>query len=654
MTTPGAGGPDAISAEVLDRDRTCMTLLRGWRLVLLWPRSKKPAAEKDAPWPLSRDPDEVARHLDQQGGAGLDLSLDGGADVVVLDVDDPGVYAELTQQLGPLPPPWVRTGGTRRGVHHYVRRVPGLPSVCLWQERKLGEIKGASGGQEQVVLPPSRHPDTGRPYAWLVDPITEPVPELPAAWRDFLINQAPPSAGRTRPRADDGWQPLGDLPPLDLIDLTTRAGLYLWPLGGGKHALRCFNAGQHTTPSSDSTTILWEPEGPGLPWSFKCLHGHCQGLGITHLLDVLGVSREQRRPPPPPEPEPDPPSAEEPSPRLGWPLGQFLQRDFPPRPPVIETLFPRLAPGQIAGEEKLSKSLYALAEALGIALGRPVCGYAVPQAHRVLFVAEEDDDERLWVRARALLRGLGLDPLDPTTAAALDQQFRLFVCQGLSLDDLDATARLIETVTNFRPALLYFDPLSDLIDKPLGPPEVMKPLVGRLTKLGRAHHFVWRLVNHYRRGGAGPRGRGSQEALGGTQLARWTQTALYFEPIGRSDRATISRQAKDGRKDVKFTLTVEAEGPEQAPDLIRLSLSEDLAAARTAVTDAAVLDALRSHPREPGRESEPGATKKAVATAAKVTPDVARRALDRLIDAQQARLAGRGAKQAVLYVAVDS
>jgi len=336
---------------------------------------------------------------------------------------------------------------------------------------------------------------------------------------------------------------------------------------------------------------------------------------------------------------------------LGVPLGEFLVTAFPTPEPVVDVLFPRLANGMIAGEERLGKTLYAMREALGVALGVEVCGYDVVRSRRVVFIQEEDDPARTQHRLCALLRGMGLGPLDPVVRAPLDQQFMIAVFEGFSLDRPDAVARFVARVRAWAPEIVYIDSVSEVVDAPLGKPEVMRPLVAQLTTLGREHGFVWRLVNHFRRGSGQARARGSQEALGGTQLARWAQSNLFFTPIGRSDQAAIDRQVKDGRANVRFTLTIETDGPEHDPTAYRLTLTTSDTAV-TVATDLAVLDALRLHPREPGREHEPGATKKAVAKAANVTGDVARRALDRLIETGKARLAGTGAKQARLYVAI--
>lgn len=95
---------------------------------------------------------------------------------------------------------------------------------------------------------------------------------------------------------------------------------------------------------------------------------------------------------------------------------------------MVEHLYPALGNGVIGGEEKLAKTWYMLAEALALALGRPVLGrYAVPRSRRVLVIEEEDNARRTWVRLRALLRGDALDPDDLAVRHALHENFVIAV-----------------------------------------------------------------------------------------------------------------------------------------------------------------------------------------------------------------------------------
>ncbi len=182
-----------------DRDRTLAAIAaRVWRVVLLYPHTKKPAAAKGEPWPITADVAVVHRHLDQGGNLGL---LGGDINgVVIVDIDQPAVFTAMETALGPLGEPWVRTGSGK--VHYYLQWEARLPAKLLWEHTLIGEIQRGPG-QQQVVMPPSVHPDTGHRYTWLVDPVITALPRLPERWRRHILEPPRPAAswrGSSSPR----------------------------------------------------------------------------------------------------------------------------------------------------------------------------------------------------------------------------------------------------------------------------------------------------------------------------------------------------------------------------------------------------------------------------------------------------------------------
>src|SRR5262249_37163821 len=153
---------------------------------------------------------------------------------------------------------------------------------------------------------------------------------------------------------------------------------------------------------------------------------------------------------------------------LGIGLGMFLASTFPPAVALVEGILPADGSGFIGGEEKLGKSFYAVEEALCLALGLPVCGrFAVPVRQRVLFIEEEDPERRVQARVKALLRGKGLDPDDPTVQAELNTWFRIVVWEGFTFDDPEYLARLDRTLATFQPAVVYGDAFRKLTRRDL-------------------------------------------------------------------------------------------------------------------------------------------------------------------------------------------
>jgi Bifunctional DNA primase/polymerase, N-terminal len=99
--------------------------------------------------------------------------------------------AELEAQHDPLPPTRVSLSGRSDGGQHRWFLHPGGEVSAA----RLGaglDVKTHSG---YVLLPPSRHPATGKPYRW-AEPLSDPAPAPP--WLRALL--APPAPATPAPR----------------------------------------------------------------------------------------------------------------------------------------------------------------------------------------------------------------------------------------------------------------------------------------------------------------------------------------------------------------------------------------------------------------------------------------------------------------------
>jgi hypothetical protein len=145
----------------------------GWKIVLLGVRSKQPLAGQS--WQITSDPAVIRGH---RGNIGL---VCGQSNVAVLDFDNTEAMKVLFANLGPLTP-WVLTGSGK--IHCYVQLDEQLPAKMYHHGVVIGECQ--RGPMQQVVMPPSIHPLSGKPYVWGVDP-RDPIPVLPDSWRDYLL-----------------------------------------------------------------------------------------------------------------------------------------------------------------------------------------------------------------------------------------------------------------------------------------------------------------------------------------------------------------------------------------------------------------------------------------------------------------------------------
>lgn len=149
----------------------------GWTCVLLAHGSKRPVGTT---WTKTDDPVVITQHVKtKRGNLGLCAK---DSNVAVLDIDAPDLFAEMLAEIGSPGDSWVLTGSGK--LHIYVRHEAGLPAKLKWKGKGVGEIQ--RGENQQVVMPPSVHPDTGQPYEWLLDPADTDLVVLPREWAKYL------------------------------------------------------------------------------------------------------------------------------------------------------------------------------------------------------------------------------------------------------------------------------------------------------------------------------------------------------------------------------------------------------------------------------------------------------------------------------------
>jgi hypothetical protein len=119
--------------------------------------------------------------------------------LLVLDVDPRhgggARLAELEREHGALPPTRVSVSGRGDGGRHCWFLHPG----GLLSTARLGAGLDLKTHNGYVLLPPSRHPATGRPYRW-ADPTVDPAP-LPGWLARLLTPPAAAPTGYRRPRS---------------------------------------------------------------------------------------------------------------------------------------------------------------------------------------------------------------------------------------------------------------------------------------------------------------------------------------------------------------------------------------------------------------------------------------------------------------------
>jgi hypothetical protein len=438
--------------------------------------------------------------------------------------------------------------------------------------------------------------------------------------------------------------------PIDLVMLSRqlRTDDMLEVVGGPAYLAQLFEEGSipaHIAGYVEQLVDLWRKRRLlqlGMTLTQEAQNGH---RGCDVLKTAAGVVRELTAAAAAPKAVP-----------LGVGAGAFLAQTFPDTAVYVEGLLSSDGSGWIAGEEKLGKSLFALDEAVSLALGLPVCGrFVVPQRRRVLFLEEEDPPRRTQTRLAALLRGRGYDVEALDVRVELDRWLHVEVWAGFSFDEPAMIARLEAAILAFEPAVIYVDVLRKMTAADLNKADQIGVVLRVLDDLRRRHDVVFRVLHHNRKIQGGFRaGRGSQELAGSFVLGAWAECSLFFEPIGRKQGAVrVSVQTKDGAPVPSFRLVIQGEGPLHAPTILRLTAEDDDARSTESDVDELVFQAIATLPKTDALAGKPGVLRTAVIAAVTKSDKTIRRAINRLEDAGRVLVTGNATKRAALYGVKD-
>jgi hypothetical protein len=212
------------------------------------------------------------RRMDRRGG-GLGLACGFGG-LVAVDIDDESLIAPLRMVL----PEIVVAKVGRKGLTAFYRADKPLPS-----RNYSGLLDFLSGGK-QTVLPPSIHPDTGRPYVWitarsLFDMALQELPlitvEHVAAMEQVLRAHGWDAPESAQPRGDAGERTIlsaggsGAASLFREVNDRALADLAAWVPALGLQ--RCYRAG-----SGFKAVAEWRASGSG-----RALHSRAPNLSLT-------------------------------------------------------------------------------------------------------------------------------------------------------------------------------------------------------------------------------------------------------------------------------------------------------------------------------------------------------------------------------------
>ncbi len=370
----------------------------GWKLCPVDPGSKGP---RSVGWNLEANAVTDASSLQ---GAGLMHAYSSTCALDIDRMDDAAAYLaqhniNLADLLADPAAVQIISGRPNRGKLLYALQTP-LPSKSFCEgafELRCGTSKGTSA---QDVLPPTIHPDTGKPYEWIGDWKSLPSLPLPvlALWQssDNFIR------GSVRQGVQAVSRPY--LTAL-LSKRSANCGYDEW--------LRCGMAVHDSTGGSDEGLAIWDhwsaqslEKYPGL----ETLQSHWRSFGSSATpITVDYLRRSDRVLPEDFEDVTDAeislfekPAAKPERPRFL----SFLELCNRPEPEwIIKDILPEASFGIIYGAWGSGKTFAMIDMILSVALGHPFLGKPVKQGSVLVVAAEDNRGIQMRLQAGVAARG---------------------------------------------------------------------------------------------------------------------------------------------------------------------------------------------------------------------------------------------------------
>jgi DNA polymerase-1 len=272
----------------------------GWHIQPVYPPDHPIAGKVTSPGKQPRltleqrlqwTPDDVIKHFREHPTDNVGLIP--MAPHIAIDLDDGGDGGSLKFFESKFPELFAHPKTiSRRGphLHGYCSDVPdgiGNPKRPNFIPDLSAELFTAPFGN--IILPPSIHPETKKPYRW--DP-PGVFPVWPWSKLEGIFKFQANGASASKEHRSGEWKRKyrGNLRTLNLVGLCQRLGIYGAPLGGDdyKHSIQCPWRGEHTDKGENwhpnkSETVIWVQ--PGSIPAFKCQHAHCAERSIEHLLE---------------------------------------------------------------------------------------------------------------------------------------------------------------------------------------------------------------------------------------------------------------------------------------------------------------------------------------------------------------------------------
>jgi KaiC/GvpD/RAD55 family RecA-like ATPase len=222
----------------------------------------------------SRDPERIRAWWTRWPGALVGVPMGSVSGLVCIDYDsyknDPASRDWFEANADALQ--IARIHGTQRVGRHYVYRTP--------EGARIRNQAGAVlDGKKRAAI--DVRGDGGYIIWWPLHglPVTnDRAPELPQALLEQILDR---SLDKPKPDA---------IEEDEVLRVFSDSNMYLRELAPGKHAVICPWSHEHTSESSTSTTVVFQPHFNGYAMhAFKCMHAHCSERGMRQVRELLHI-----------------------------------------------------------------------------------------------------------------------------------------------------------------------------------------------------------------------------------------------------------------------------------------------------------------------------------------------------------------------------
>lgn len=236
------------------------------------------------------------------------------------------------------------------------------------------------------------------------------------------------------------------------------------------------------------------------------------------------------------------------------PISVLLAKPELPVDWLVDGLFSRGSSGWVGAEPKVGKSFLVLELVYCLATGTPFLGqFAIPRPVRVVYIQEEDPEQRVLRRFNQLIRGTA------GRTAPADTHLRYAIRAGFKLDVPAWLVRLRDDLLAEPADICVLDVFQRIHTKSENDQQQMAEVLEGLNALSREFSgLAFLLVHHNRKPQVGNEARANQMLRGSGVLAGWGECSLFLRKSkAGKNRAYVQPESKDAPELEEFLVVLE-------------------------------------------------------------------------------------------------